>query len=189
LNRRPLRPELAAPLGVCPLPQLMEGVGGSSCSLLSVDVAVLCCCTGALPVSFVGAARCAVPTRRPSVFQAGRTACSGDRDRVWLDAVVRRWWGLAADVAVNSAQVVRWQADLDRRATRPEGPEAARQSYALRGGFDLSIIVHVVTSAASVSCWLGLDSTVSAVSSDSTARDPNRISSSSRSCPDRFKLD
>jgi hypothetical protein len=65
---RPLRPELAAPLGVCPLPQLMEGVGGSSCSLLSGDVAVLSCCTG---VSLVGAARCAVPTRRSSVFQAG----------------------------------------------------------------------------------------------------------------------
>src|SRR5262245_33489869 len=70
-QRWPLRPELAAPLGVCPLPQLMEGVGGSSCSLLSGDVAVFCCCTGALSVSFVGAARCAVPTRRPSVFQAG----------------------------------------------------------------------------------------------------------------------
>ena len=41
---RPLRPELAAPLGVCPLPQLMVGVGGSSCSLLSGDVAVFCCC-------------------------------------------------------------------------------------------------------------------------------------------------
>src|SRR5690242_7612248 len=31
----PLRPELAAPLGVCPLSQLIQGVGGSSCSLLS----------------------------------------------------------------------------------------------------------------------------------------------------------
>jgi hypothetical protein len=71
LNRRPLRPELAAPLGVRPLPQLMERLGGSSCSLLSGDVAVLSCCTGALPVSFVGVVRCAVPTRRPSAFQAG----------------------------------------------------------------------------------------------------------------------
>jgi hypothetical protein len=70
-GHEPLRPELAAPLGVCPLPQLMEGVGGSSSSLLSGDVAVFCCCTGALGVSFGGAARCAVPTRRPSVFQAG----------------------------------------------------------------------------------------------------------------------
>src|SRR6516225_6692290 len=62
----PLRPERAAPLGVCPLSQLTEGVDDSSCSLLSGDVAVLCCCIGALLVSFVGAARCAVPTRRPS---------------------------------------------------------------------------------------------------------------------------
>ena len=71
MNRRPLRPELAAPLGVCPLSQLTEGVDDSSCSLLSGDVAVLSCCIGALLVSFVGAARCAVPTRRPSAFQAG----------------------------------------------------------------------------------------------------------------------
>jgi hypothetical protein len=49
----------------------MVGVGGSSCSLLSGDVAVFCCCTGALHVSFFGAARCAVPTRRPSAFEAG----------------------------------------------------------------------------------------------------------------------
>ena len=73
--RRPLRPELAAPLGVCPLSQLMEGVGGSSRSLLSGDVAVFCCCTGALRVSFVGAARCAVPTDlpffRPDISQVG----------------------------------------------------------------------------------------------------------------------
>ena len=69
--RWPLRPELAAPLGVCPLPQLMEGVGSRSCSLQSGDVAVLSCCTAALPVSFVGAARYAMPTCRPSVFQAG----------------------------------------------------------------------------------------------------------------------
>ena len=71
LNRRPLRPELAAPLGVCPVPQLMEGAGGSSRSLLSGDVAVLCCCTSALRVSFVGATRCAVLIRRPSDFHAG----------------------------------------------------------------------------------------------------------------------
>ena len=34
MNRRPLRPELAAPLGVCPPSQLTQGVGGSTCSLL-----------------------------------------------------------------------------------------------------------------------------------------------------------
>jgi hypothetical protein len=49
--------------------QLMERVGGSSCSLLSGDVAVLSCCTDTLPVSFVSAASCSVPTRRPSAFQ------------------------------------------------------------------------------------------------------------------------
>jgi hypothetical protein len=69
LDWRPLRPELAAPLDVCPLPQLMEGVDGSSCSLLSGGVAVFCCCTSAIRVSIVGAARCALPTRRPSAFR------------------------------------------------------------------------------------------------------------------------
>jgi hypothetical protein len=82
LNRRPLRPELAAPLGVCPLPQLMEGVGGSSCSLLTGDVAVFCCCTSALRVSFVGAARCALPTCRPSASQAGHIPVAADRASV-----------------------------------------------------------------------------------------------------------
>jgi hypothetical protein len=42
---------------------------------------------------------------------------------------VCRWQGLAADVAVivavSSAQVVRWQADPDRRATRPEDRKRA----------------------------------------------------------------
>jgi len=46
LNRRPLlRPELAAPLGVCPSSRLAQGVDGSSCLQLSGSVAVLCCCT------------------------------------------------------------------------------------------------------------------------------------------------
>ena len=62
----PLRPELEAPLGVCPLSQLTQGVGGGSCLLLSGGVAVLCCCIGSTPVSLLGPARCAVRTRRPS---------------------------------------------------------------------------------------------------------------------------
>jgi hypothetical protein len=41
----------------------------------------------------------------------------------WMFAVCQ-WWGLAADVtvtvAVSSAQVVRWQAEPDRRVPRPE---------------------------------------------------------------------
>jgi len=41
---RPLRPELAAPLGSWSLPKLTEGVGDSSCLLLSGVVAVLGCC-------------------------------------------------------------------------------------------------------------------------------------------------
>ncbi len=40
----PLRPELAAPLGSWSLPKLTEGVGDSSCLLLSGVVAVLGCC-------------------------------------------------------------------------------------------------------------------------------------------------
>ena len=39
-QRWPLRPELEALLGVCPLSQLTQGVGGSSCLLLSGR-----CCT------------------------------------------------------------------------------------------------------------------------------------------------
>jgi hypothetical protein len=41
---RPLRPQLAAPLGGWPLSQLTEGVGGGSCLLLSGVVAALGCC-------------------------------------------------------------------------------------------------------------------------------------------------
>jgi hypothetical protein len=44
LNRRPLRPELAAVLDDWPVLQLAEGAGDSSCSLLSGVVAVLGCC-------------------------------------------------------------------------------------------------------------------------------------------------
>jgi hypothetical protein len=67
--RRPLRPELAAPLGVWLSSQLGRCAGGRAGWRLSGDVAVLCCCTNAPRVSFVGAARCALPTRRPSLFR------------------------------------------------------------------------------------------------------------------------
>jgi hypothetical protein len=63
----PLRPELAALLGVCPLSQLTQGVGGSSRLLLSGGVAVLCCCIGSL----LDSAKCSARARRPSAFQAG----------------------------------------------------------------------------------------------------------------------
>jgi hypothetical protein len=68
-GRELLRPELAAPLGVCPLSQLTQGVGGGSCLLLSGGVAVPCRCIGLPPVSLNHPARCAVWTRRPSVFR------------------------------------------------------------------------------------------------------------------------
>jgi hypothetical protein len=42
---RPLRPELAAPLGVWPSPQLTRCAGGRAGWWLSGDVAVRCCCT------------------------------------------------------------------------------------------------------------------------------------------------
>jgi hypothetical protein len=45
LNRRPLRPELAAPLGVRPSSQLAECATGRRCWRLCGDVAVLPCCT------------------------------------------------------------------------------------------------------------------------------------------------
>jgi hypothetical protein len=45
LNRRPLRPELQAPLGVCPLSQLAECADGRRRWRLCGDVAVLPCCT------------------------------------------------------------------------------------------------------------------------------------------------
>jgi hypothetical protein len=41
----PLRPELAAPLGVCPSSQLARCAGGCVCWRLSEGVAVLLCCT------------------------------------------------------------------------------------------------------------------------------------------------
>ena len=68
-GHEPLRPELAAPLGVCPLSQLTQGVGRSSCLLLSGGVAVLCCCIGSPPVLLLyrRGARAGSPTFR---FQA-----------------------------------------------------------------------------------------------------------------------
>jgi hypothetical protein len=64
LNRRPLRPELDALLNVRLLSQLNERVGGSSCLLLSVRVAVLGCCIG----SFVVSSAYAAELRITSVF-------------------------------------------------------------------------------------------------------------------------
>jgi hypothetical protein len=83
-----------------------------------------------------------IPAKDAEVFRMTAMAC---RQAGWefrrtgtIDPVVRanvrwlsrygwmllcQWWGLAADVAVtvavSSAQVVRWQADPDHRATRP----------------------------------------------------------------------
>jgi hypothetical protein len=63
---RPLRPELAAPLGVCPSPLLGRCAGGRAGWRLSGDVAVLCCCTApALSAHVPGGA---LP-RRPSPFR------------------------------------------------------------------------------------------------------------------------
>jgi hypothetical protein len=45
LNRRPLRPELAAPLSVWPSSQLDRCASGRDGWRLSGDVAVLFCCT------------------------------------------------------------------------------------------------------------------------------------------------
>jgi hypothetical protein len=110
LNRRPLRPELAALLGVCPLSQLTQGVGGSSCLLLSGGVAVLCCCTGLLSVSLLDSAKCSARARRPSVFQAAYpqvaarlASVSGVADRRGLPLVA----AVAVTVAVSSSPVRR----------------------------------------------------------------------------------
>jgi hypothetical protein len=69
--------ELAAPLGVCPLSQLTQGVGGSSCLLLPGGVAVLCCCIGSLPVSLPDPARCvANPCSVTEYDYPALTSCS-----------------------------------------------------------------------------------------------------------------
>ena len=67
-QRWPLRPELAAPLGVWSSSQLPRCAGGRAGWRLSGDVAVLSCCTvSASSAHALGA----VLTRRPSAFQAG----------------------------------------------------------------------------------------------------------------------
>ena len=52
---------------------------------------------------------------RPSVFQAGHNP---SRHKIYVRLVPSPV--AVVSVAVSSAQVVRWQADPDRRATRPE---------------------------------------------------------------------
>ena len=85
---------LEALLGVCPLSQLTQGVGGSSCSLLSGGVAVLCCCIGPPP------SRCS--TRRGArygladlpAFQAGHIPSwhkSCECYALWLVAADSGW--------------------------------------------------------------------------------------------------
>jgi hypothetical protein len=64
--RRPLRPELAAPLGVWPSSQLTRCAGGRAGWRLSGDVAVLCCCTAPAPSAKTPAA---VLAGRPSAFR------------------------------------------------------------------------------------------------------------------------
>jgi hypothetical protein len=94
----PLRPELAAPLGVCPLSQLTQGVGGSSCLLLSGGVAVLCCCTAHASSAHVPGG--ALP-RRPSAFQAGHISSwheSCECYRSSLVAAACRWLLLSAAI-------------------------------------------------------------------------------------------
>ena len=111
----------------------MEGVGGSSCSLLSGDVAVLCCCTSALRVSFVGAARCAVPTRRPSVFQAGHDPSRHEMYvRLVLSpvAAVCRWLLLLLS-ALLSAQP-RSSGGKPTRTAGPPGPRTGSGAAELR---------------------------------------------------------
>ena len=49
-RKRPLRPELAAPLGVCPPSRLTRGVGGSSC-LFRQGALLYFAATGSSPVS------------------------------------------------------------------------------------------------------------------------------------------
>ena len=66
-GHEPLRPELAAPLGVWPSSQLTRCADGRAGWRLSGDVAVQDCCT--VPASSAHVSD-AVRTRRPSVFQA-----------------------------------------------------------------------------------------------------------------------
>jgi len=89
LNRRPLRPELAAPLGVCLLFQLTQGVGGSSCLLLSGDVLYFAAAVIGCPCK--GLRRWGPkPLPRLAVGPVGSSAsclCCGGGVRIWD----RRW--------------------------------------------------------------------------------------------------
>ena len=78
-QRWPLRPELAASLGVCPLSQLTQGVGGSSCLLLSGGVAVLCCCIGSRSYADQGGLRHALAGRMlpDDITECGGRAVDG----------------------------------------------------------------------------------------------------------------
>jgi hypothetical protein len=65
-QRWPLRPELAAPLGVWPSSQLTRCAGGRASWRLSGDVAVPCCCTAPAPSAKTPAT---VLAGRPSAFR------------------------------------------------------------------------------------------------------------------------
>ena len=71
LNRRPLRPELAAPLGVLAPSQLAMGVGGCLGPWLYGVVAVLLCCMPSGPR----------PRCRPMTSRSGAGVYLPDLDR------------------------------------------------------------------------------------------------------------
>jgi hypothetical protein len=75
----PLRPELAALLGVRPSSQLAWCAGGRAGWRLSGDVAVLLCCTAPAPLS---RASVVVPTSRPSLFRPDIAQVATDRASV-----------------------------------------------------------------------------------------------------------
>jgi hypothetical protein len=120
-HAEPLRPELEAPLGCWPSSQLDRCAGGRDVWRLSGGVAVLDCCT----VPGLIGSRAGRDAHSPTFRFSGRPLPKSSKYLRASRAVAGRCRlplvaAVAVTVAVSSAQVVRWQADPDRRATGPE---------------------------------------------------------------------
>jgi hypothetical protein len=82
-GEQPLRPELAAPLGVCSSSELAQCAGGRAGSRLSGDVAVLCCCTAFASSAYVPGRRRAAPEGGCWPLGTADPGCTSHQ-RVWI---------------------------------------------------------------------------------------------------------
>jgi hypothetical protein len=114
---RPLRPELAAPLGVWQSSQLTRCAGGRAGWRLSADVAVLCCSTAPAPSAKTPGAALA---GRPSAFQAGHIpSWHGSCERYALSLVAAGCrWSLLLLSRLLSAAIGRTDISLPARTVQ-----------------------------------------------------------------------